>query len=197
MATVLPFEFFEPQLPSYLTSRSATLARPRVAPGARYGIEEYPDLFTTVTLMTPQRNLVITPYPVEDAADVRATGELQPLSLSLRGAVAPNERRAGAVWDTCLRLQSDRELITIQSPVARYQNMIVGGLSTSHTRQTDGGLLVDMSLTQLDVGDSIIKAEVVIPEAASYFVSPAYNQVIPVETPASSLGDGERYLPTK
>ena len=187
MVAVLPSHFSQPALPSYLSNQASNALPGEDAADAMYGFAEYPDLFDAIGEIQPSRSLNATPYPVEDAMDVRATGELQPMVIQLEGAVHPRNNKAISTWATLLRLQAERTTVTLMTPTARYANMLLTQLSATHTRQTTGGLRALMTLAQIEIGLTVAQANITTPQASANFVSPNYQQTTATPIDAASL----------
>lgn len=89
-----------------------------------------------------------TKYPVEDGADVTDHIVPNPDTFSGTGIVSRNEADSSIIEDSyaeLLRIQDERELVTIVTGLRVYTNMHISSVSIPRNAQNGGSLIINIA----------------------------------------------------
>jgi len=118
--------------------------------GIKTDVEGY--VFDAFLKLDHERRLTITDHPVEEGASITDHSFVEPKSISIEigmsdvgdsiieGQFAHRSTRSISAFDTLCKLQAERRPITINTKLAKYENMLIENITSPDDFKTINGL---------------------------------------------------------
>ena len=127
--------------------------------GIKTDVEGY--VFDAFLKLDHERRLTITDHPVEEGASITDHSFVEPKAISMEigmsdvgdsiidGQFAHRSTRSISAFDTLCRLQAARKPITVNTKLARYENMLIENIASPDDFKTMNGLMATVFFREI------------------------------------------------